>query len=148
MGPPPNTTSCSASEPDKTALFSVVAQDGGKQATLSWSSSSNATSYALSYGTKSGNYTFGVPNTGNVTSFTVGSLDPAQNYCFVVQPINDCRIGQASNEICMRTPGRTTGVLGLSATHAGTGLLGVEFLPSFVLCFMGIGLLRRRIHNG
>ena len=87
---------------------------------LVWTAVDLATHYSIVYGPSSGNYIYGVDNTGNTTSFTVGGLDPASDYCFAVRAVHDCAPSELSNEIC------TGEVLGqvLGATTLGdTGSL-------------------------
>lgn len=88
---------CTASMPDVPQLLSVepLTQTAVK---LIWSKVENATHYAISYGTKSGVYEYGVSNTGNTTSSVVKSLATNTTYHFVVQAINDCSPSGISNE--------------------------------------------------
>jgi hypothetical protein len=102
----------------------------GSKASLSWSAVSPVTHYAISYGLSSGNYIYGVSNTGNTTSFTVSELDPGSNYCFAVRAVNDCAPSSLSNEICT---GVVLGavapqVLGLSTTSSGNSFADTLFL--------------------
>lgn len=75
---------------------------------LSWNAVAAPVSYYLvSYGTTSGNYIYGNPNVGNVTSYTVGSLSTGKTYYFVVKAVNGCMPGAYSNEM--------SGVAGVSS---------------------------------
>lgn len=100
---------CNAEKPPTPTLTSVT-RTSGTTANLVWTAVSPVTHYAISYGLKPGEYQFGVPNTGNVTSFSIGGLDPNAAYYFSVRAINDCTPGEASGN------GSTGSVLG-----AGTG---------------------------
>jgi hypothetical protein len=95
---------------------------GGKIEPL-WDPVEPVTSYNISYGPSSGNYLYGVPDTGKTTSFTVGGLG-AGNYCFIVRALNDCAPSGPSNEMCTAQAVGTGAVLGartkvLGATGAG-----------------------------
>jgi len=101
----------------------------GTTATLVWTPVPSVTHYAISYGTESGKYQYGVTNTGNVTAYTVGSLDANQKYFFVVRGVNNCAAGPASNEtipqgqVLGASTMATTGNSGLIAALIGGGLL-------------------------
>jgi len=119
----------------------LSASKSGSEAILAWTAVDPVTHYNLSYGLSSGNYQYGVSNTGNVTNYNVGGLDPAADYCFIVRAVNDCAPSNPSNEICT---GRATGgqVLGAS-TLADTGSLTDEIMQILFIigsvCF-GLGL--------
>ena len=89
-GPP----ECVATKPDAPTITSVV-KDGTK-ATITWTKVAGTTHYTLSYGTQQGKYDFGVPNTGNVTTYTVQNLNASSTYYFVVYAVNDCMPSNAS----------------------------------------------------
>lgn len=101
-GPPPGPgvpPVCGAAVSPAPTLLSVTPSGAG-QVDLAWTVVSPVTHYSISYGLTSGNYIYGVSNTGNVTSFIVGGLDPAAIYCFAVRGVNDCAPSGLSNEIC------------------------------------------------
>jgi hypothetical protein len=98
---------------------SVVKQ--GTTATVTWTAVTPVTHYTLSYGPKPDEFVYGVPNTGNVTSFTVGSLDPGTTYYFSVRAVNDCAPSDPSGGIGGGL------VLGAS-TLAGTGNSALLYL--------------------
>jgi hypothetical protein len=84
---------------------------------LAWTAVAKATHYSIAYGPSSGNYLYGVDNTGKVTTYVVGGLDPAINYCFAVRAVNDCAPSPLSNEICMRQlAGQVLGVTTMAET--------------------------------
>lgn len=108
---------------------------------LDWDPVEPVTHYSISYGSSSGNYLYGVPNTGKVTSFKVGALGSG-NYCFVVRGVNNCAPGVPSNEIC--TGGGVQKVLGASVLGA-TGdfenqLCLVLFIIGCVCTSVGLSL--------
>lgn len=87
---------CTAERPTAPILLSV--KRSGSKATLTWTKVDRADHYTIAYGTKVGDYPYGVPNTGNVTSFEVGSLDPNKTYYFVVYAVNDCMPSEPSTQ--------------------------------------------------
>lgn len=89
-------TACTAERPDAPFLISV--QRNGSEATLNWTKVEKATHYMISYGKAVGSYDYGVANTGNVTSYTVGGLNPNDDYYFIVYAVNDCMPSEPSSE--------------------------------------------------
>src|SRR3989304_9651624 len=71
---------CNSDRPNAPVVTSIV--KSGTTATISWTKVDIATHYTIAYGPAVGNYPYGVPNTGNVTSYTIGSLDPNTQYSF------------------------------------------------------------------
>ena len=137
-GPPSNEVGeasvCGTEKPGTPTLISVT-KAGAGQADLVWTAAERATHYSLVYGPDSGNYLYGVANTGRVTSYRVSGLDPNSDYCFAVRAVNDCQPGDLSNEIC-------TGAVGggqvLGATTLGdTG--GIDW-ARVALLFYGLGI--------
>ena len=59
---------CNSSVPEAPVLLSVVRN--GSEATLTWTKSALADHYVISYGDSPSSFQFGVPDTGNVTTFT------------------------------------------------------------------------------
>ncbi len=116
VGGPGETYHCDASVSPAPVLLSVN-RLSGTEVILNWTTVSPVTHYSISYGLSSGNYIYGVSNTGNVTSFTVISLQPGVDYCFAVRAVNDCAPSELSNEIC------TGKVLGVTV---GGQVLGVN----------------------
>jgi hypothetical protein len=112
---------CNATVPDAPVLLSAT--KSGSEATLAWTAVDPVTHYNISYGLSSGNYQYGVDNTGNVTNYVVGGLDPNADYCFVVRAVNDCAPSNPSNEICTGAAGQVLG----ASTLAETGSLSDEF---------------------
>ena len=89
---------CSAVAPGKPANLTAV-PGGEGEVILSWSPpSGTVTHYLIAYGTSSGNYLYGNPNVGNVTSYTVSGLSGGVTYYFVVKGVNDCAPGPFSDE--------------------------------------------------
>lgn len=65
----------------------------------------NADKYTIAYGVQPGNYIYGLPDVGNVSSFTVGYLNPGTRYYFVVRGVNGCMPGPWSKEWSAVAPG-------------------------------------------
>lgn len=134
--------SCGAVVPTSAPNLTSVSLAGAGQMSLSWAAVLGATHYALSYGPTPGNYLYGVANTGNITSFTVGGLDPGKNYCFVVRGVNDCAPGPLSNELCSggQVLGAAIGegqVLGLSTTSSSSPFESLLTIIGMVWIFVG-----------
>ncbi len=135
-GSPPEWT-CGAPKPPTPTLLSITRSTS---VDLAWTAVEPVSHYSISYGSSPGNYQYGVDNTGNVTNYNVGGLDPGTNYCFIVRAVNDCAPSDASNEICMGEPGGQ--VLG-ATTLADTGsftdqLFQILFIISSVCLGLGI----------
>jgi hypothetical protein len=113
----PKPQQCTATKPGTPSVTSVN-RTSGSTVTITWTAVSPVTSYAISYGTSKGNYQYGVPSTGNVTSFAIGGLDPNATYYFSVRAINDCMPGDSSNE------GSTGGQVLGAASIGGGEVLG------------------------
>jgi hypothetical protein len=134
---PPGAPVCGANSPDAPILLSVTPVASVE---LKWTEVAEATHYSIAYGLESGNYTYGVENTGKTTSFIVGGLDSGHDYCFAVRAVNDCAPSELSNEIC--TGGGAGRVLG-ATTLAETGSLDWQAIGVLVytlgcLC-LGLG---------
>jgi len=134
--PPPTIPSppqCTAVRPSAPILTSVIKT--GTEATLTWTKVDLATHYTISYGTSPSNLQFGVPNTGNVTSYKIGALDKSKTYYFTVYAVNDCMPSEGST-IVSSVAGIATEQLpeaGVSAPTllwfiAGTLILAVAFV--------------------
>jgi len=134
-----STPVCDSAKPGTPNLLSVVRT--GSTASLTWTASTQATHYTIAYGPVSGAYIYGVPNTGNATTFAVGALDPATRYNFVVRAVNNCMPGDWST-----TPAVGGGqVLGLATTGNAaliTALLGIGLVTLFLAL-----LSHRRSHR-
>lgn len=132
---PGSAPSCNSSKPG-TPTNLVINRQGDK-AVLTWSPADSATTYTIAYGTAPGNYIYGVPDTGNVTTFTVGSLDPNSQYYFVVRAVNNCMPGDWN---------ATTGgqVLGLANTGDSVVLYSVLGLAVLLLV---MSLWAKRMHR-
>lgn len=125
---------CTAEKPLAPFLLSVVRN--GTEATLTWSKVEKATHYVIAYGTVAGLYPYGVPNTGNVTTYKVGALDPNKQYQFQVYAVNDCMPSD---------PSRQGGgqVLGLATTGTAQTIL-LFTLAGLVLTSTGYLLARSK----
>jgi len=91
----PSAPQCSEDTPDAPTLFQPSNVNG--KAVLRWSKSSNADHYVIAYGLSQRNYIYGVPNTGDVTEYTVEALTSGK-YFFAVQAVNKCKPSAFSNE--------------------------------------------------
>lgn len=117
---------CDSAKPSTPILVSVVRS--GSTAALTWTAVSNATHYTIAYGLLPSAYIYGVPNTGNVTSYTVGSLDPSRQYYFAVRAVNNCMPGDFA------TLGATGGqVLGLATTGNSALIYSLVALGALLL---------------
>jgi hypothetical protein len=120
--------------------------------TVSWTAVSPVTQYGISYGKKSGKYDYGQSNIGNVTTFTVNDLASNQNYCFVVNAVNNCNSSPFSSEVCMGGRGgqvlgaSTTGVLGFSTTSSDKSMVKLGIFLIGLLCLTS-GLYLKRIQK-
>lgn len=125
---------CDSGQPGTPTLLS--ADRSGSTAKLTWTAATQATHYTIAYGTS--DFPYGVPNTGNVTSFTIGSLDPNTQYQFKVRAVNNCMPGDWST-----TPSVGGGqVLGLAST--GNSILLYTMLVLGGLSLILTILSRRR----
>ena len=132
-GPP----HCGAQTPPAPDLKYLRALGGGK-VELFWDTVELATSYNISYGLSSGNYLYGVPDTGKTTSFTVGSLGTG-NYCFIVRALNDCAPSGPSNERCNALGGAVLGAR-TKVLGATGGSINEWLMQFFGLSFLSLGL--------
>lgn len=133
---------CNATIPPAPTLLTVNSAGLG-QANLAWSAVDPVTHYAIVYGLFSGNYIYGVADTGKTTSFTVGGLDSAAKYCFAVRAVNGCAPGGLSNEICQGAVGggRVLGASTLGATGSATEqLFQIFYIIGCVCLAFGIKL--------
>ncbi len=104
---------CNSAVPAAPVITSIVRN--GSSATLTWTQVNLADHYLISYGLSPGNWLYGVPNTGNVTSFTINGLDPNTQYYFAVRAVNNCMPSAESTS--GQVLGASTGeVLGLANT--------------------------------
>lgn len=119
-GPP----QCSVQAPETPILVSV--KRSGTKVTLTWSKVALATHYVISYGLTADNFQYGVPNTGNVTTFTIESLKENTKYYFTVYAVNDCQPSKGSAVLSTVSGSSTQGDLpnaGLSVPTV-VGLFG------------------------
>ncbi|OGH22885.1 MAG: hypothetical protein A3F31_00160 [Candidatus Levybacteria bacterium RIFCSPHIGHO2_12_FULL_38_12] len=95
---PSQPQSCNDTKPEK-AVVTGVHRVSPTSVKLSWSKADGANNYAISYGTGSKSYQYGVDRTSDVTDYVINDLDPATNYYFAVVSINGCTSGEISNEL-------------------------------------------------
>ncbi|MGA3292138.1 MAG: fibronectin type III domain-containing protein [Candidatus Microgenomates bacterium] len=117
--------SCNAAKPGTPVIYSEIRK--GTSEILTWSSVPNATYYSIIYGEINGQYPYGVPNTGNVTSYTINDLKLGTAYHFKVNAVNDCMPGDSG----VLGSGQVLG----ASTMAGTG----TFEQNIFLAIMGFG---------
>lgn len=133
---------CDSGQPGTPILLSV--DRSGSTAKLSWTAASQATHYTIGYGIQPDNYIYGVPNTGSVTTFTVGSLDPGTQYYFAVRAVNNCLPGDWST-----APAVGGGqVLGLATTGNSTLLYTMLALGGLSLVLTILSHRRNQRHQG
>ncbi len=108
---------CNNSDPGVPGNLRVVALGGGK-VRLTWDHSPGThTNYVVAYGPSIGNYLYGDPNVGDVTTYVVSALNPGGKYCFYVQAQNGCRGGSPSNVVCSNQGAGSLQVLGASTNY-------------------------------
>ena len=130
---------CDSAKPAAPTLVSVVRS--GSSATLTWTPVSNATHYTIAYGLRPNTYIYGVPNTGNVTTYTINALDPNQTYYFAVKAVNNCMPSDFSG-----TQNIGGGqVLGLATTGTAGSIVAFT-LAGIALLALSL-TLRRRINR-
>ncbi|HVZ11990.1 MAG TPA: Ig-like domain-containing protein [Patescibacteria group bacterium] len=98
---PTPTPSCSDTVPSAPSLNNPTTS-GTSGLTLTWTapSTGSVSYYLVSYGIATGQYIYGNPNVGNVTSYTVGGLSSGKNYYFAIKAVNSCGTpGPYSNEV-------------------------------------------------
>lgn len=149
---------CTATKPGTPSITSMN-RTSPTTVQITWSAADSATTYAISYGTSSGSYQFGVPSTGNVTSFTIGGLDPNATYYFIVRAINDCQPGDASGQ-SSTGGGQVLGASTATSTDGGqvlgasTDVLGATgtmqslfgFATASLAAFVSFIVYRNRTH--
>ncbi len=139
-----NTSVCDSIKPGTPVLTSI--KRIGSTATLSWNPVQNATHYSISYGVESGKYLYGVPNTGNVTQFTIGSLDPNKTYYWEVRAVNNCMPSDASSQPSAARGGGD--ILGSSTGFAPTGDWSILILAAGIGCILtGLSVAMRNGHE-
>lgn len=90
-------------------LYGAIAQDSGSVLLYFTEADNPVNKYVLEYGTKSGNYPYGVQDMGvnsrGQMTFLVKSLSSYTTYYFRVRGGNGCATGSWSNEISIKTKG-------------------------------------------
>lgn len=108
---------CNDTDPGAPTNLQAFALGGGK-VKLTWNDAPGPhTTYAVAYGPSVGNYLYGDPNVGNVTTYTVLALNPGGKYCFYVQAQNGCKGGVPSNVVCSNQGAGSLQVLGASTNY-------------------------------
>ena len=118
-----STPVCNATVPTSAPTLTITAI-GTNTVSLSWTPVSPVTHYGLTFTRNSDGATYGSPNVGNVTSYTVSNLSGAAGYTFQVFAVNDCAPGPLSNSV---SSGQVPGPLLLTGpTGPGGEILGIE----------------------
>lgn len=125
---------CNSARPAIPQLVSVIRR--GTEAIVTWNKVDLADHYTLAYGTVIGDYPYGVPNTGNVSTYTVGALDPSKVYYFRVYAVNNCMPSEPSGTAPMGSA-----ILGLATT--GDSILIYSVFASSIL-LLGIGIVMKK----
>lgn len=90
-------------------LYGAIAQGSGSLLLYFTEADNPVTKYVLEYGTKSGEYQYGVQDMGvnerNQMTYQVNALSPNTTYYFKVRGQNGCATGNWSNEISSKTKG-------------------------------------------
>lgn len=105
---PTPTPVCDSTAPSGTPQLISANPSGSNQIILTWTAVNPVSYYLISYGLSSGNYIYGNPNVGNVTSYTVGGLSYGKTYYFAVKAVNGCSTGNFSNELSSKAGGIPT----------------------------------------
>lgn len=107
----PTAPVCSDQVPGSKApwLYGAITQDSGSILLYFTSADTPVSKYVLEFGTKSGDYPFGVQDMGvnsrGQMTFLVQSLSPSTTYYFKIRASNGCATGDWSNEISAKTRG-------------------------------------------
>lgn len=112
----------------QTFNLGLSAQPGPQagQVTLTWTDNDQVNNYNIAYGPSASSHLYGVTNIGNVSSYTIGYLNPGQTYYFVLSPIvGDTALGYLP-EVSARAMGggvtaSTPGASGQATFTAVTG---------------------------
>jgi hypothetical protein len=117
-----------------------------------WGAVPDATTYSILYGTAPGSRQFGVADTGNVTAYTIGSLNPGTGYYFAVRAVHGCMPGDTTADSVAGPPARTSvgeslfggQVLGVSTDalpatgNAALSVYTVTLAAGIVLMLLGV----------
>jgi hypothetical protein len=140
---------CNDEKPGTPTLISLT--QNGSSMKLVWTPADKATTYAISYGLSSGNYIYGILNVGNVTEYTINSLDPNQRYYAAVRATNGCTQGDLSNEMPKSLNIGGSDILGVS-TLASTGVLSekvakISIIIGLILLSLSLYGQKTQIHS-
>lgn len=127
----PGAPQCSAQTPPDPKILTAIRLNPTTEK-ITWTSVTPVTYYTISYGPSANNLIYGVPNTGNQTSFVIGALKPGEDYVFVAHAVNDC----APSDPSIPSNGNSGGqVLGASTSKlADTS--GEQTLPRSILAVL------------
>jgi hypothetical protein len=125
---------CNDTVPSTPRVLSVTSA-GTNSVKITWTKVTQANSYSILYGRKSGEYLYSVFNTGNTDNFVINGITSG---CFEVKAVNGCMPGPLSAEFC------TGAVLGAS-TLGNTGAFSDSvnrIILLFGLTLTGLGLIK------
>lgn len=120
----PGPATCGKDKPSQVVLYEpnhklLPKATKSGEVLLNWLKAERANKYTVAFGLSSGNYIYGLPDVGDVTSFLVKYLSPGKTYYFVVRGVNDCMPGPWSKEWSVRV-GAKTGTFTATNTNAST----------------------------
>ena len=111
---------CNSTAPG-TPSISTVKSLGGGTVELTWTNVTQASSWTVAYGTKSGVYVYGVSNFGDGSSRSIKISNlPSGRYYFVLRANNGCAPGAFSSEKNLSTSGSGSSSLPVTYTTTGT----------------------------
>jgi hypothetical protein len=130
---------CNDIVPASPRILSVTAS-GANSIKITWTKVDRANSYAILYGSKSGDYLYSVFSTGDADNYIINGIS---NGCFTIKAVNGCMPGPLSSEFCTGT-GTGGEVLGASTLGTTGGFTdGVNNLAmSLGLILTGLGLIK------
>lgn len=88
---------CNSAKPAAPIFFQPTSAGSGA-VNLKWAKTALAGKYTIGYGVASGNYIYGVSDTGDTDNYSVGYLTGGKKYYFAVRGVNDCTPGAWSAE--------------------------------------------------
>ncbi len=124
----------------------AVAGPGSGQVTLSWEPAKDPVNgYNIAYSDDPNVQKYGVPNVGNVTSYTISGLSTTMYY-FWVMPLNGCMPGDPIGPVTVGgTGGPIKAVLGLSTTGSDTNgfIKFLQIFAAFALSTTGFAFYKK-----
>jgi hypothetical protein len=128
---------CDSTRPQAPVITSVVRK--GVSATITWNAVAQVTHYTIAYGVEPNKYIYGVPNTGNVTSYTINALDSNTKYYFAVIAVNNCMPSLPSSNV-----GQVLGVSTLASTGDAVAITSLVTIAALLLILSVFSYRRHR----